>query len=70
MSSDCQVTSLRLHIDWWGTIGRTGARYWTAVPVWAVGIVTWLMFTVVSLYECGGGSAISHVLPPTKADTN
>ena len=55
MSSNCQVTSLRLHIDWWGTIGRASARYWTAVPVWAVGIVTWLMFTVIGLYERGGG---------------
>ena len=59
-SLDCQITSLRLRIDWWGTIGRAGARYWAAVPAWAVGIVTWLTFTAVSQYERGGRTAVSH----------
>jgi glycosylphosphatidylinositol deacylase len=53
-SPDCQVASLRLHIDWWGTLGRAGSRYWTAVPGWAVGIVMWLMFTAMGINERGG----------------
>ncbi|KAH9988205.1 PGAP1-like protein-domain-containing protein [Russula vinacea] len=52
-SPDCQVASLRLHVDWWGTLGRTGSRYWTAVPGWAVGIVMWLMFTAMGISERG-----------------
>jgi glycosylphosphatidylinositol deacylase len=53
-SPDCRVASLRLHIDWWGTLGRAGARYWTAVPGWAVGIVMWAMFTAMGVSERGG----------------
>lgn len=56
-SPDCQVESLRLHIDRWGTLGRAGARYWTAVPGWAVGIVMWMMFTAMGMSECGGETA-------------
>lgn len=56
-SPDCQVTSLRLHIDWWATLGRTGSRYWTAVPGWAVGIVMWVMFTAMGINERGGKMA-------------
>ncbi|KAN0118085.1 PGAP1-like domain containing protein [Russula decolorans] len=52
-SPDCQVASLRLHIDRWGTLGRAGARYWTAVPGWAVGIVMWVMFTAMGMNERG-----------------
>jgi len=53
-SPDCQVASLRLRVDWWGTLGRAGARYWMAVPGWAVGIVMWSMFTAMSVAERGG----------------
>jgi GPI inositol-deacylase len=56
-SLDCQVASLRLHIDWWGTLGRAGSRYWTAVPGWAVGIVMWVMFTAMGMNERGGKTA-------------
>lgn len=56
-SPDCQVTSLRLRVDWWGTLGHTGVRYWTAVPGWAVGIVMWLMFTSMGINERGGRTA-------------
>jgi hypothetical protein len=56
-SPDCQVASLRLHIDRWGTLGRVGARYWTAVPGWAVGIVMWVMFTAMGMNERGGKTA-------------
>ena len=38
---DCKVASLHLRVDWWASLGRAGARYWTAVPGWVVGIVTW-----------------------------
>jgi GPI inositol-deacylase len=51
------VASLRLHIDWWDTLGRNGARYWTAVPGWAVGIVMWLMFSAMGMNERGGKTA-------------
>jgi glycosylphosphatidylinositol deacylase len=56
-SPDCQVASLRLRVDWWGTLGRAGARYWTAVPGWAVGIVMWVMFTAMGMNEHGGKTA-------------
>jgi GPI inositol-deacylase len=68
-SSDCQVASLRLHIDWWGTLGRAGARYWTAVPGWAVGIVMWVMFTAMGVNECGGKTAAVS-LAPGQADVH
>ena len=66
-SPDCQVASLRLHIDWWGTFGRAGARYWTAVPGWAVGIVLWVMFTAMGVNERGGKMAAVS-LSPGQAD--
>ena len=56
-SPGCQVASLRVHIDWWGTLGRVGARYWTAVPGWGVGIVLWVMFTAMDMNEWGGKTA-------------
>lgn len=56
-SPDCQVASLRLRIDWWGSLGHAGVRYWTAVPGWAVGIVMWLMFTAMGINERGGRTA-------------
>src|SRR5216684_4618290 len=62
-SSDCQVASLRLRIDWWGTLGRAGARYWTAVPGWAVGIVMWLMFTAMGINERGGKTMLFSFAP-------
>jgi hypothetical protein len=62
-SPDCQVESLRLHVDWWGTLGRAGARYWTAVPGWAVGIVMWLMFTAMGINERGGRATAVIPLP-------
>ncbi|KAI9510783.1 PGAP1-like protein-domain-containing protein [Russula earlei] len=55
-SQDCRVTSLHLRIDWWGSLGRASARYWTAVPGWAVGVVTWLIFTAVGISEQGEDS--------------
>ena len=29
---ECEVASLHLRVDWWSSLGRAGARYWTAVP--------------------------------------
>lgn len=60
-SPDCQVASLRLHIDWWGTLGRASARYWAVVPGWAIGIIMWLMFTAMGMNE--RGSKTVAVLP-------
>jgi glycosylphosphatidylinositol deacylase len=53
-SPECKVASLHLRVDWWGSLGRAGARYWTAVPGWAVGIVVWLLFSALGEYERGG----------------
>ena len=53
-SPDCKVTSLHLRVDWWGSLGRAGARYWTAVPGWAVGVVAWMLFSALGQYERGG----------------
>lgn len=54
LSPDCRVASLNLRVDWWGTLGRAGARYWTAAPGWAVGVVAWMLFTALGVYESGG----------------
>jgi GPI inositol-deacylase len=48
------MTFLRLRVDWWGTLGRVGTRYWTAVPGWGVGVVAWALFTALGVYESGG----------------
>ena len=53
-SPDCKVASLHLRVDWWGSLGRAGARYWTAVPGWAVGVVAWMLFSALGEYERGG----------------
>ena len=53
-SQDCKVASLHLRVDWWSSLGRAGARYWTAVPAWAVGVVVWMLFNALGEYERGG----------------
>ena len=53
-SPDCKIDSLHLRVDWWASLGRAGARYWTAVPGWAVGIVAWMLFSALGEYEHGG----------------
>ena len=44
-SQDCNVASLYLCVHRWGSLGRAGARYWTAVPGWAVGVIVWMLFS-------------------------
>jgi GPI inositol-deacylase len=58
------MTSLRLRIDWWGTLGRAGTRYWTAVPGWGVGIVAWVLFTALGVHESGGKDHHRPLLRP------
>ena len=53
-SPDCKVDSLHLRVDWWVSLGRAGARLWTALPGWAVGIVAWMLFNALGEYERGG----------------
>ena len=55
-SPDCEVASLHLpvHVDWWASLGRAGARYWTAVPGWALGIVAWMLFSTLGEFKRGG----------------
>jgi glycosylphosphatidylinositol deacylase len=57
-SPDCKVASLHLRVDWWGSLGRAGARYWTAVPGWAVGIVVLMLFGALGEYERGGTTTV------------
>jgi glycosylphosphatidylinositol deacylase len=57
-SPGCNVTSLHLHVDWRGSLGRTGGWYWTAVPGWAVGVVVWILFSTLGEYKRGGTTAI------------
>ncbi|KAI0045655.1 GPI-inositol-deacylase [Auriscalpium vulgare] len=52
-SGECNVQALRIGIDWWGTLGRMGARYWAAVPGWAVGVVIWTTFIAWGIQESG-----------------
>ncbi|KZT71514.1 PGAP1-domain-containing protein [Daedalea quercina L-15889] len=35
----CAVRSLRISINWWGTLGRWGTRYAQAVVAWSIGVV-------------------------------
>ncbi|KAF8262780.1 PGAP1-like protein-domain-containing protein [Lactarius quietus] len=49
----CKVASLHLRVDWWASLGRAGARYWTVVPGWAVGVVVWMLFSALGKYERG-----------------
>jgi len=56
-SPDCKVASLHLRIDWWGSLGRAGARYWKALPSWAVGVVAWTLFSALGVFERGGRTA-------------
>lgn len=37
---ECKVERIDIKLDSWGTIGRWGVRYWSAVGSWAVGVVT------------------------------
>ena len=60
-SQDCKVASLHLRVDWWASLGRAGARYWTAVPGWAVGIVVWMLFSALGEYERGGTTALINI---------
>ncbi|KAH9948731.1 GPI-inositol-deacylase [Amylocystis lapponica] len=50
----CAVESLALRVDWWGTLGRWGPRYASAVASWAVGIVALLLFYVWGTVDKGG----------------
>lgn len=52
-SPDCKVASLHLRVDWRGSLGRAGARYWIAVPGWAVGVVAWMLFGALGVDERG-----------------
>ncbi|KAL4247022.1 GPI inositol-deacylase [Abortiporus biennis] len=57
-SSECQLDTLEVTVDWWGTVGRWGVRYWSAVASWAVGIVAFVTFNAWRASETTG------VLPP------
>ncbi|KAI0355362.1 GPI-inositol-deacylase [Trametes cingulata] len=58
-SGECWVTEIELSVDWWGSIGRWGARYWAAAACWAAGIVALVLWDVWGLVE--GGAAVPDV---------
>ncbi|KAI0371559.1 GPI-inositol-deacylase [Pilatotrama ljubarskyi] len=58
-SGECWVTEIELTLDWWGSIGRWGTRYWAAAVCWGVGIMGIVLWDVWGLVE--GGAAIPDV---------
>ncbi|KAI0066653.1 PGAP1-domain-containing protein [Artomyces pyxidatus] len=53
-SGECELQALRIRLDWWGMLGRAGARYWAAAPGWAVGVVIWSIFLSWGIQDVGG----------------
>ncbi|OBZ70020.1 GPI inositol-deacylase [Grifola frondosa] len=53
-SGECSVAHVELRLDWWGTLGRWGARYATAAASWAVGIVALLLFNAWRAADASG----------------
>ncbi|KAL0577563.1 GPI inositol deacylase [Marasmius crinis-equi] len=54
-SSDApgQLKGLHLDIDWMGTFGRWSSRYLTTLLCWAVGIVSLILFEILSIGDHG-----------------
>ncbi|KAI0080840.1 PGAP1-domain-containing protein [Panus rudis PR-1116 ss-1] len=38
-STQCPLEAIDIAINWWGTLGRWGVRYWSALLSWCVGVV-------------------------------
>ncbi|EPQ59202.1 PGAP1-domain-containing protein [Gloeophyllum trabeum ATCC 11539] len=49
--SSCKVDAIALRVDWWATLGRWAARYWTACIIWSVGIASILLFEAIKQGE-------------------
>ncbi|KZT24547.1 PGAP1-domain-containing protein [Neolentinus lepideus HHB14362 ss-1] len=47
----CKIDALTIHVDWWATIGRWAARYWTACVIWSVAIAAILMWSAITQIE-------------------
>ncbi|KAH8999614.1 hypothetical protein EDB86DRAFT_3101577 [Lactarius hatsudake] len=50
-SPDYKVAYLHIRVGRRGSLGRAGARYWTAITGWSVGVVTWMLFSAPDEYE-------------------
>ncbi|KAH8094931.1 PGAP1-like protein-domain-containing protein [Cristinia sonorae] len=61
-SGECYIDSLDISIDWWGTIGRWGVRYWSAAGSWAVGVVSLMVWLNWSSHEAGWVPPVRHSL--------
>lgn len=55
-SGECQVTSITISIDAWGTIGRWGYRYAPAAVSWATGAVAVTLFNWWTIIERSNGA--------------
>ncbi|KAH8999613.1 hypothetical protein EDB86DRAFT_3075679 [Lactarius hatsudake] len=64
-SPDYKVAYLHIRVGWRGSLGRAGARYWTAIPGWSVGVVAWMLFSAPDDYEHGGRAAVVELLTPS-----
>ncbi|CAL1700352.1 unnamed protein product [Somion occarium] len=56
-SGECRLSSVEVTVDLWGTLGRWGMRYWSAVLSWSVALVASLIFDAWSV----SGDAIPSV---------
>lgn len=50
-SGQCSVEELLVTIDWWNSFGRWGARYWNAILVWGSGIIAFVFFNSLRVWD-------------------
>ncbi|KAH9055812.1 hypothetical protein EDB83DRAFT_2521136 [Lactarius deliciosus] len=55
---DYKVAYLYIRVGWQGSLGRPGTRYRTALTGWSVGVVAWMLFSILGEYEHGSRAAV------------
>lgn len=48
------LVGLDISIDWSATLGRWASRYFTVLPVWATGVVAFIVFQAWGISDAGG----------------
>ncbi|KAH9013206.1 hypothetical protein EDB85DRAFT_983873 [Lactarius pseudohatsudake] len=66
MSPDYKVAYLHIRVGWRGSLGRAGARSWTAITGWSVGVVAWTLFSALGEYDHGGRATVAVSLDPRR----
>lgn len=50
-SGQCGVAELLVTVDWWNSFGRWGSRYWNAILAWGSGIVAFVFFNSLRVWD-------------------